>query len=120
MEAAPNKNLRIILHRTGSPNEKQGTFTGPAPKMIIKDGYISFDLQVTPNDNTATFQVDFPASPFTSDDTVNGAPIFSIDNSNPHKAVFAGLYHYTVTVTTQDGTYSISNCPELEINPNLP
>jgi hypothetical protein len=112
------KTLKIILHRRGSPDERTGTFTGPAPKMKVLPGYgVSFSLQVTPDDPTATFVVTFPATPFTSGDTVNGALIFSIDNSDVHKAVFAGLFHYQVTVTTVDGTFSINNCPELDVSP---
>jgi hypothetical protein len=118
MAANSDKTLKIILHRKGSPDERTGTFTGPAPKMKIAAGDgVSFSLQVTPNDSTATFEVTFPATPFTSDDTVNGTLLFSVNNSNAHRAVFAGLFHYQVSVTTVDGTYSINNCPELDIDP---
>ena len=112
------KTLKIILHRRGSPDERIGTFTGPAPKMrVFPQSGVSFSLQVTPNDPTATFVVNFPATPFTSDNTVNGLPIFSIDNSDPHATVFSGLFHYQVTVTTCDGTFEINNCPELDVSP---
>jgi hypothetical protein len=113
-----SKTLTIVLHRNGSPTEQMGTFTGPAPKMRVSPNYgVSFNLQVTPTDPTATFTVNFPATPFTSDDTVNGTPIFSLNNSAPHKTVFSGLFHYQVTVTTVDGTFEINNCPELDVYP---
>jgi hypothetical protein len=117
---AADKTLKIIVHRKGS-TEKIGTFTGPAPKMRIPPGYVvAFDLQVTPTDDRASFSVNFPATPFTNDDTPTGQPLLTpITDSTPHRAVIAGLFHYTISVTTADGTFAINNCPELDVDPGL-
>src|SRR5436190_15996753 len=86
--APMTKTLKIDLHRAGSPSERRGTFVGPPPKMRLRPGaVISFDLKVTPNDPDATFEVTFPATPFTDDDTPTGKPVFSITNSNPHVGI---------------------------------
>ena len=120
MAVTSDKTLTITLHRRGSPDEKKGTFTGPPPKMRIPPGVgVSFNLKVTPNDNTATYTVTFPATPFTVDDTVNGTPLFTITDATPHKAVFAGLFHYRISVNTSDGPFEINNCPELDVDPGL-
>jgi hypothetical protein len=123
--APMTKTLKIDLHRAGSPSERRGTFVGPPPKMRLRPGaVISFDLKVTPNDPDATFEVTFPATPFTDDDTPTGKPVFSITNSNPHVGIFQGLYHYKVSVTTKDSSgrvevFEISHCPELDLDPNV-
>jgi hypothetical protein len=80
---------------------------------------VSFDLQVTPNDPNAQFRLTFPATPFTLDGTATGNPVFSITDSRPYTAVFAGVFHYKVHVDTADGPFEISHCPELEVNPDV-
>ena len=123
--APMTRTLTIDLHRAGSPRQHRGTFTGPPPKMRLRPGtVISFDLRVTPNDPSATFEVTFPATPFTDNDTPTGRPVFSITNSAPHVGLFQGLYQYKVKVTTTDQqgrveVFEISHCPELDLDPNV-
>ena len=53
-----NETLQIIVHRKGG-GHKEGTFTGPAPKIRVDvNDYLQWDLQVVPTDDTDT-----PVSP---------------------------------------------------------
>ena len=112
-----NKTLRIHVHRNGG-GHKAGTFEGPPPKMRLDvNDTVTWDLQVSPADLAATFELRFGGFswPFAGAPAVI-AGTAAVSAPNPPAAVInRGLFHYAVKVTTVNGDYVIQDCPELEI-----
>ena len=116
--AAAPKTVRITVHSDNGNGEKKGTFTAPPPKLRVDTNQlVEWNLQVTPNDAGATFEVRFSgfSSPFND---ANGDPILTVTDTSPAlQAVNKALYHYSVRVNTSGGeVFTIDGCPELEVS----
>jgi hypothetical protein len=90
---------------------KAGTFESPDPLVSITPG-TKVEWQINPAnfDFTLSFQ---GLSPFAGVTTISKA---AGGKSNTYIATGLGHYHYSVSVTDDQGnTYVISGCPELDV-----
>jgi hypothetical protein len=110
------RTLEIVVHRPGSSaGHKEGTFTGPPPKMRVDlQDPMTWNLRVDPPDPTANFEINFRGSfwPF------QGAPRpITATAPAPSAAVNPGSYIYAVKVTAATWSFSIDHCPEADVGP---
>jgi hypothetical protein len=105
--------LRITVYQDDNNGQKNGTFTGPPPKMRVDlNDTMKWDLDVVPADKNATFEINFDGFswPFA------GSPAPITGGTGALQAVNEGLYHYAVKVTTSAGTvFRIDQCPEAQV-----
>jgi hypothetical protein len=113
--AVPLRTLHISVHRNGNAaGHKQGTFTGPPPKMRVDlNDYMIWDLTVDPPDDTARFEINFRGAfwPFA------GVPGPINAATGQLQAINAGSYIYAVKVTAATWSFSIDHCPEADVGP---
>lgn len=115
--------IPIEVSRANTGALLSGTFTQPPPLFRVQQfSYVEWQLnKVNSND---TFIVSFPdVSPFSGNQTT-GSPFPKLnafsERSGPQQAVNEGSFHYQVFVTDGETgvVYSISNCPQIDVDGN--